>query len=229
MPSKPKSLGVGPSSTKTSRPHVPRGTAFTQFLLRENIGEIEGKLAAIETATHNKTLTNRNKRKLANAANNLRNNLRMSTAQASKVGLTKKDINEIAPIPLGEPFSLIKHTNGPIEHVVLLPGSTRAPQTGFAKSFTNYTLNRSNNVREGVKAGVTQVKSFVHGVGNYSNNLLSSLLLYACIFLAVLAAFSTGNIYLILTVFGAIVLYAVIYPLVKKQMTGLLRVAHHYA
>ena len=209
------------------------GRKFAKFSLKQNIGETKGKLEALEEATHAPTATKRNQKRLAEARNSLANNLQTFTSAATKLGV---NTSAIKSIPLGEPFSVIKHTNGPLEHYALF-GSTRKEQTGLTKSITNYTMNRSNNVRNTVKAGVTKVTSAFDAMKHLSafdamkhffSSSIQSILVTGLVLLAVLASIMSGNIYAMGSVIGLAVLYFFVYPTIKKQLFGLLRISYSH-
>jgi hypothetical protein len=214
------------------------GRKFAKFSLKQNIGEIKGKLEALEEAIHAPTATKRNQKRLAEARNNLANNLSIATKAANKLGI---NASTIEATPLEEPFSLIKHTNGPLEHYALF-GSTRKEQTGLTKSITNYTMNRSNNVRntvkagvtkvtssfDAVKAGVTKVTSSFDAMKQLFSSSIQSILVTVLVLLAVLASIMSGNIYAMGSVIGLAVLYFFVYPTIKKQLFGLLRIGYSH-
>jgi hypothetical protein len=200
------------------------GKAFTAFMTKNFIGETKGKLEALEEAKHAPTATKRNQKRLAEAEKNLANNLRIATKAANKLGI---NASTIKATPLEEPFSLIKHTNGPLEHYALF-GSARKEQTGLTKSITNYTMNRSNNVRNTVKAGVTKVTSAFDAMKHFFSSSIQSILVTVLVLLAVLASVMSGNIYAMGSVIGLAVLYFFVYPTIKKQLFGLLRIGYSH-
>lgn len=213
-------------AAKSAKYRGPQGSgkAFTAFMTKSFIGETKGKLEALEEAKHASTATKRNHKRFAEAEKNLAINLQIATQAANKLGI---NASAIEPIPLEKPFSLIKHTNGPLEHYTLL-GSTRKEQTGLTKSITNYTMNRSNNVKNTVKAGVTKVKSAFAAMGNFFTSSLQSILMYGLVLLAVLASIMSGNIYAMGSVIGLAILYFFVYPTIKKQLFGLLRIGYSH-
>jgi len=200
------------------------GKAFTAFMTKNFIGETKGKLEALDEAKHASTATKRNQKRFAEAEKNLAINLQIATKAANKLGI---NASTIEATPLEEPFSLIKHTNGPLEHYALF-GSTRKEQTGLTKSITNYTMNRSNNVRNTVKAGVTKVTSAFDAMKHFFSSSIQSILVTGLVLLAVLASIMSGNIYAMGSVIGLAVLYFFVYPTIKKQLFGLLRIGYSH-
>jgi len=175
----------------------------------EVLAEELGKLNAIENNLASKPMKGRNATRLKTAKANIESNIAMTRRNLNRLGATKEQKNP-THVPLGHTFDPIRNGNGPIEHYVIL-GSSREAQTGIGKAIGDMGLDGKDVAHHALSASFSG--GVLSGAVQSAITFLSVLMLMVVL---VVAAISTGNIYL----WVVIIIIAVV-GLVRMNMKGM--------